>query len=393
MMKRETLPAGFFLLLLLLLLVLCPPAVALTPLEMAEQQAEKIGLAEVEAFWQDLERQTGEYLPDFQWRDILRLYQPGAEPLSLTDILSGLWRFLWREIYFNLRLLGKLLFLAVVAALLKTLEKAFARESIATLTQTVVYLALIVIAMQSFTVAVNLGRQTVDNLVELIMAVIPLLLTLLAALGSLASAAIFRPLIIFAVNFFAALTRDLIFPLIYLTTILSVANHISPRVTVGRLADLLKTVSVWSMGLSMTIFTGLLAIHGVASSVGDAVTIRAAKFMTGAFLPVVGGMLTEAVETVAGATLILKNSVHIGGVLIIFYLVAFPLLKILALVFIYKLAAALIQPLGETALCEALNTLGNCLALVFAAVAIVGLFFYLAITIIAGAGNASFMLR
>lgn len=207
-------------LMFLMLLLPAPPVTALGPLEIAEQQAQEIGLAELEKFWPELQEQVGEYMPDFQWQDLLRLFQPGnAEPLSLAEILNGLWRYLWREIYLNLRLLGKLLFSAVVAALLKNLEKAFARESITTLTQTIVHLALVLIAMQSFAVAVNLGRQTVDNLVELIMSAIPLLLTLLAALGSLASAAIFRPLIIFAVNFFASLTRDFIFPLIYLTTI------------------------------------------------------------------------------------------------------------------------------------------------------------------------------
>jgi stage III sporulation protein AE len=311
----------------------------------------------------------------------------------LPEVFNGLWRFLWREIYINLNLLGKLLFLAVVAALLKNLEKAFANESISALTQSIVYLALIVIAMQSFTVAITLGRQTLNNMVDLILAMIPLLLVLLASLGNLASAALFRPLIVFAINFFATLMGNFVFPMIYLTTILSIVNHFSPRVTVSKLADLFKNVSVWSMGLSMTVFTGLLAIHGVASSVGDAVTIRTAKFMTGAFLPVVGGMLTDAVETVAGATLILKNTVHVAGVILLFYIVAFPLLKILALVFIYKLAAAIIQPLGETNLSDSLNTLGNCLALVFAAVAIVSVVFYLGITIIAGAGNTSFMLR
>lgn len=367
---------------------------AQAPGDLARSQLEQLELTEIESFWLELQRDTGEYLPQFHLRDILLWFVPGqASGLSFSEVLSGLWRFLWREIYHNLSLLGKLLFLAVVASLLKNLEKAFANESIAALTQAIVYLALMVIAMQSFIVAVELGRAAVDRMVELIMAIIPLLLALLASLGNLASAAIFRPLIIFAVNFFATLTRDLVFPLIYLTTILSVVNYFSPRVTVSRLADLLKNVSVWTMGLSMTIFTGLLSIHGVASSVGDAVTIRTAKFMTGAFLPVVGGMLTDAVETVATATLILKNTVHLSGLLLLFYIVVFPLFKILALVFIYKLAAALIQPLGETTLCDCLNTMGNCLALVFAAVAIVSVMFFLAITIIAGASNTSFMLR
>lgn len=387
--------AWLSLLLLLIVIMNVGPVMAENPAaDLAERQSEQIDLSEVEAFWEELQNEAGEYLPEFEWRDILAWFRPGtAESMSPAEVFGGLWRFLWREIYFNLKLLGKLLFLAVIAALLKNLEKAFGNESIAALTQAIIYLALVTIAMQSFAVAVALGRSTVEGMVGLILAIIPLLLALLASLGNFASAAIFRPLIVFGVNFFATLVRDLIFPLIYLTTILSIVNHFSPRVTVGKLADLFRNVSVWSMGLSMTIFTGLLAIHGVASSVGDAVTIRTAKFMTGAFLPVVGGMLTDAVETVAGATLILKSTVHIAGVLILFFMVAFPLLKILALVFIYKLAAALIQPLGETNLCDSLNTLGNCLALVFAAVAIVSVMFYLSITIIAGAGNTSFMLR
>jgi stage III sporulation protein AE len=369
-------------------------ALAQDAFDMAKEQADAINLNDIDQFWLELEREAGDYLPDFHWRDVFGWFKPGqARSLSVPDVLNGLWRFLWREILLNLSLLGKLLFLAVVAALLKNLEKAFANESIAALTQTIIYLALITIAMQSFGVAVGIGRRTVDSLVEFILAIIPLLLALLASLGSLASAAIFRPLIIVAVNFFAALTRDLVFPLIFLTTILAIANHISPRVTVSKLSDLLRNVSVWTMGLSLTIFTGLMAIHGVASSVGDAVTIRTAKFMAGAFLPVVGGMLADAVETVASATLILKNSVHVVGVIVLFYLVIFPLLKILALVFIYKLAAAIIQPLGETSLCDSLNTMGNCLSLVFAALAVVSLIFYLAITIIAGAGNTAFMMR
>jgi stage III sporulation protein AE len=382
------------LLCLLALVSAAAPAFGETPPDLARDQAEKINLGEIEEFWRELEREAGEYLPDFHWRDVFNWFRPGqAQGLSLPEVIGGLWRFLWREIVLNLNLLGKLLFLAVVAAFLKNLQQAFANESIAALTQTVVYLALVIIAMQSFGVAVSLGRQTVNSLVEFMLAIIPLLLVLLASLGSLASAAIFRPLIIFAVNFFATLIRDFVFPMIFLTTILAIANHISPRVTVGKLSDLFKNISVWTMGLMLTIFTGLLTIHGVASSVGDAVTIRTAKFLTGAFLPVVGGMLTDAVETVAGATLILKNSLHVVGVIFIFYLVVFPLLKILALVFIYKLAAAIIQPLGDTTLCDSLNTMGNCLALVFAALAVVSLIFYLAVTIVAGAGNTSFMLR
>lgn len=381
-------------LLMLIITTVAVPAQAEATEDMVQEQVRQLELQEIEAFWQELQREVGEYLPDITWKDFLAWISSGqGQGISLSEIFNGLWRYLWRELYVNLNLLGKLLFLAVIAALLKNLERAFASDSIAALSQAVVYLALITIAMQSFAVAIALGRETVSKMVELILALIPLLLALLASLGSFASSVVFRPLIIFAINFFATLTKDVVFPLIFLTTILSVVNYFSPRVTVSKLADLLKNAAVWIMGLSMTIFIGMLSINGLASMVGDAVALRTAKYVSSAFLPVIGGMISDAMETVAGATLILKNTVHIAGIVVLFYLVAFPLIKILALVSIYKLASALIQPLGETNLCDSLNTLGNCLALVFAAVAVVGIIFYVAITIIAGAANASFMLR
>jgi stage III sporulation protein AE len=143
----------------------------------------------------------------------------------------------------------------------------------------------------------------------------------------------------------------------------------------------------------LTFFLGLTAIQGVAGGIGDALTLRTAKFMTGTFIPVVGKMLADAVETVAGYSLLLKNSATVAGLVILSIIIAFPLLKLLALIIIFKFSGALIQPLGETALGEALQTMGNCLALVFAAVATVALAFFIGIAIIIGASNAAVMLR
>ena len=46
--------------------------------------------------------------------------------------------------------------------------------------------------------------------------------------------------------------------------------------------------------------------------------MRTAKFLSGTFIPVVGGMFADAVEVVIGSALILKNAVGLLGVLAIF---------------------------------------------------------------------------
>ena len=104
-------------------------------------------------------------------------------------------------------------------------------------------------------------------------------------------------------------------------------------------------------------------------------------------------MLADSVETVLGYSLLVKNSATIAGLVMLLLMIIFPLLKLLALVLIYKLSGAVVQPLGETALGEALQTMSNCLILIFSAVATVALAFFIGIAIIIGASNATVMLR
>lgn len=78
----------------------------------------------------------------------------------------------------------------------------------------------------------------------------------------------------------------------------------------------------------------------------DGITLRTAKFITGNFIPVLGRMFTDATDTVISASLLLKNTVGILGVAILICIAAFPAIKVLSLAFIYKLAAAILQPLG-----------------------------------------------
>jgi stage III sporulation protein AE len=146
-------------------------------------------------------------------------------------------------------------------------------------------------------------------------------------------------------------------------------------------------------GLLLTVFTGILGVQGVAGAVTDGVGLRTVKYLTGAVVPVVGGVLTDAVDAVAGCSLFIKNAVGIVGVLAILFLCTLPVVKILSAAVMYRLAAALLQPLGAQELSESLHLLGNYLLLVFAAVAAVGLMFFIALTIIVGLSNVVVMLR
>jgi stage III sporulation protein AE len=127
--------------------------------------------------------------------------------------------------------------------------------------------------------------------------------------------------------------------------------------------------------------------------VTDGITIRTAKFVTGNFIPVIGRMFTDATDTVINASLLLKNTIGIAGVVILLLIVAFPAIKILIIAFIYKLAAALLQPLGGGPVISCLDIISKSVMYVFAALSIVSLMFFLSITVIIAASNLTMMVK
>jgi stage III sporulation protein AE len=147
------------------------------------------------------------------------------------------------------------------------------------------------------------------------------------------------------------------------------------------------------MGAFSTIFLGVIALQGIAGAVGDSVTFKTAKFGVDTFVPVVGGVFSDALAAVVSSSLLIKNAIGIAGIVTLGAILLIPLLKIVALAFIYKFAGALIQPIGAGQMANCLNGLGNSLLLIFAAVATVGLLFFFLITILIAVANITVMLR
>jgi stage III sporulation protein AE len=330
-------------------------------------------------------------------------------PLLTTDVIKDIaskgfsidWQavgnkfiaYLFKELATNIHLMGKLLFLAVLCALLQNLQNSFEQSSISLLSYSVCFIFLCVIALSAFYQGLSLARETVGNIVGFMEALLPLLLSLLAGVGALTSAALFTPLMLFVVSATSVVVKDIILPLLFLTAVLECVNYLSGRYKLSNLTSVLKQAGMMVLGLVLVVFIGIVSIQGVAGSVADGLTLRTAKYATATFIPVVGKMFADTVELVMGASLVLKNAVGIFGVLTIALLCALPVIKLISLVVVIKIAGALIQPMGDENMAKCLDAMGNNLLLVFGALLTVVLMLFLVITMIIGAGSVAMMLR
>ncbi|QHV44904.1 stage III sporulation protein AE [Bacillus cereus] len=371
-----------------------PVVVQASPVEtnVVDQQLDKLGIEDVKQFWDGLVTKYGGYLPESQKGSFMEFVK-GEKEFSLKEWMIGLLKYLFHELAANGKLLGTLIMLTIFSALLQSLQSAFSKISVSKIADAVVYMVLIIFALNSFYVVMTYARETIQTMVDFILALLPILLALIATGGGVVSVSFFHPIIIFLMNTSGLLMNYIVLPLLLLATILSIVSTMSDQYKVTKLSKLLQNVSVGIIGIFLTIFLGVLSVQGTATAVADGIAVKTAKFVTGNFIPVVGRMFTEAADTVISASGLLKNTVGIIGLVILCLIVAFPAIQIFCIAFIYKFAAAVLQPVGGGAIIQCLDIIGRSIIYVFACLAIVSFMFFLSITIIIAAGNITLMMR
>ncbi|PLR84481.1 MULTISPECIES: stage III sporulation protein AE [Bacillus] len=365
---------------------------ALNAEEMANAQLDTLNIEELKQFWEDILSEYGGFLPESQ-KGSLYDFIKGDKHFSLREWFSGGLKFLFHEFLVNGKLLGSLIMLTIFSMFLQSLQNAFEKSNVSKVAYMIVFVVLMIIALNSFHVAISYTNEAIGSMIHFILALVPLLLALIAASGGLVSAAFFHPVILFLMNTSGLLIQYVVLPLLFLSALLSIVSILTEHYKVTQLAQLLRNWSIGLLGLFLTVFLGVISVQGASTAVTDGVTLRTAKFITGNFIPVIGRMFTDATDTVISASVLLKNTVGIAGVIILLLIAAFPALKILMIAFIYKFAAAILQPLGGGPIIACLDVISKSVIYVFAALAIVSLMFFLSITVIIAAGNLTMMVR
>ena len=184
---------------LVCLLALCLGPAAAAPDEAARELVDIISLDDVNRFITKINRELNEDIPLLSGETIRSIAARGFS-LNWEGIKQTLVARLFSELAANTHLLGKLLFLAVLCALLQNLQNSFEKSGIALLAYSICYIFLAVIALTAFYNAMALARDTVGYMVGFMEALLPILISLLAGVGAITTAALFTPLMLFVVG-------------------------------------------------------------------------------------------------------------------------------------------------------------------------------------------------
>lgn len=322
---------------------------------------------------------------EVDWERFLRTM--GREGLpSPGELLGVLWGALVRELVVNAHLLGRLLALAVLGGALYQLGRGLGGDAAVEAGRAVVVLATVLVALRGFQVALEQIGNSTRQMSSIAGALLPTLAGL-SGLGGPASAAAvaLHPLLLGILSASGELLRRVVVPGVVLGASLGVAGFVAPEFPLGRLGRFVQHAALAVLGLSLTVLLGVVAVRGTLGPVADSVALRATRFVAGAAVPVVGRMVSEAVEVVAGGSALIRAGLGAAGLAMVVLASVTPVVKLMALLFVFRLASALLEPVGDPHVAGVLGTIGDAMGLLLAGLAVTVVVCLLAISAMVGA--------
>lgn len=360
--------------------------------DIVKNQLNKLDLTDIQYFWNEILEEYEGFLPESQKGSLVDFIQ-NVNDFSLKEWGLGILKFVFHELIVNGHLIGTLILLTVLSMFLQSIQNSFEKTTVSKIAYAIVFMVLMIIALNSFHIAIQYASTAIENMIHFTLAFIPLLLALIATSGGIISAGFFHPVVLFLTNISGVFVNSIVLPLLFLSALLSIVSTLTDHYKATQLAGLLRNWSIGLLGAFMTVFLSVISIQGTATAVADGVAVKTAKFVTGNLIPVVGRMFTDAADTVISASVLLKNTIGIAGVAIILLLVLFPALKILIIAFIFKFSAALLQPLGGGPIIKCMDIISKSVIYLFAALGIVSIMFFISLSVIVMAGNFTLMVR
>lgn len=207
--------------------------------------------------------------------------------------------------------------------------------------------AISIMLLQPVNAMVQLGTDTIQSVSEYGKLLLPVMTAAMAAQGgTTSSAAIYAGTVLFD-TVLTRLIAGVLVPALYIFLCLCVAGCALEQDILKKLRDFVKWLITTCLKWVLYIFTGYIGITGVVSGTVDASALKAAKLTISGAVPVVGGILSDASETILVSAGVMKNAAGVYGIFAVLAICVGPFLQIGIQYLLLKATAGICQMFGH----------------------------------------------
>ncbi len=313
--------------------------------------------------------------------------QSGFTQLELSTVLNALLSVLQKNTTAPLQALLSLLAVVVLSAMFGGLQGLADRAPLRQTYHTVSVLAAAGLLLTAVGSLLRTVQAAVDSVNVFMLSFVPVYGVIVASGGSPTAALSYQTTLLAAAELFTQGVRGVVLPILLVSLALGCIGTVADGFCLSSFSATFYKLVLWGLGLFSTVFSGVLSIQQMVAAAGDSVSSRALKFSLASFVPVVGGVLSEAYSTVMGCAGLLRSTVGGFGLVATAVIILPPLLSCVGWSLCLSLggnAAALFKLDALEKLCRCV---GGAVRVLIAVLAVLGLMMIVSTSVVAFAGR------
>lgn len=214
------------------------------------------------------------------------------------------------------------------------------------------------------------AQKLVESTINISEVLSPVMISTVSLTGATTSASILSPVSALCADIIDGFLGKIGITLSGCAAGIAIANGISEHFQLKRLFVFIKNTLTWSTGIMMAVFLGMLSIQGLLGSSYDSAAVRGVRYTIESVVPIIGGEVSDTMDSLVSSGLLLKNAIGTVGLLILIVASIKPVLKIAGMMLSLKIAAALTEPVADEGLSGCMAQFGE--AVEMALVACIG---------------------
>lgn len=225
----------------------------------------------------------------------------------------------------------------------------------------------------------NVTSTSIGFLLDQMQVIFPILITLLSTIGSVSTIGVFNPLIAILTTIVSIVFEKVLYPIFIVIFIFTILNSLTDTIKLDKFTKFLSSSFKWIIGIVFTLFTAFLSIQGISAGKFDSVSIKATKFAVKSYIPIIGGYISDGMDFLVLGSVLIKNSIGLIGVFIVFVTIISPVISIVMIKLSLQFCASILEMTGSTKIS---NFLSGCASVIILPIVIIlGIAFMYVITI------------
>ena len=350
--------------------------------DIVSEELDNIDLSEIEKMYDDAEIDNGK-----SFTEVLGDLLGGKLAADKDGFFNYLKKIFLNDLYSFLPVFAGVIGIAVLCSLLQNFKSSYLADGVNEVVFMVGFASVAIILVPQMIRICTATQKAISDIAKIGEIMCPIMATLMVATGSEVSASVYKPSLLFFTNGIIGVYDSVILPIAGLIAVFSAIAVYSPKFKLNKFTDFFASVIKWIVGFIVTFFGVYLSAAGITSASYDGITFKAAKYVVSNSVPIVGGFLKDGFDLVLAGSVLIKNSVGIIGIILVFYKIFTPLVSLVVFSFLLKLTAAVTETFSFSTVSALMTSLSKSLSYFIMSLLTVGLmFFILVLLMILSAG-------